>query len=645
MEPTSDTIPAVEAPSGDSVSPLTTEEKPREAVRQGFGLRDTFTPPARDLDREILSERLEKIPEVDQERQYLTGLFGDAINSLGPLGDVIDDLALAFGSGKTEREITENVFQPFIVNQDVSDESILNLVQAVNQSDEFTMEYGPSDEMVRFQEVYDKEGGGFWGFLAGVADSPTVLPSVLVRSFSGLANEESAKAALAANIAGLGAGAAVGATGGPLAPLTVPSGALAGYLASFPLAFSTAGGIQETTMSFVEFLKEELGDKEFNLDNVSEILRDEDKLAELRKRSLLRGLATTTTDYAFAAVLNRSLKAAKTLSGTAKAAVGTAGEAVSGGAGEALARTVAGQEQDVQEILFEATAGLAQAPVTLGQTFIEERVADVEAAKKQRAINSLNETLQNLSPKPSYKLNGGEVSREQLQDMLGRLTDEEFKQVNIEVSDDPELEAALDERVNNIEINSIIPEEIQGDDRARLVTLEKELQKVEGQPGATSKKRFDQIKSEIETILDKYEVAPTTEVAQPTEQVADVEPEITIDAEAVVANTASKVETVKASTQEAEDGATFNLDGSEYTAGGLVVPVISMNTTQENVSPEMILEFVNQNLEKIGDADAVKVGIYKFPNSDQVSIDLNIVIPTENRAVALEFGKLAGQES
>jgi hypothetical protein len=462
MEPTSDTIPAVEAPSGDSVSPLTTEEKPREAVRQGFGLRDTFTPPARDLDREILSERLEKIPEVDQEKQYLTGLFGDAINSLGPLGDVIDDLALAYGEGKTERQITENVFQPFIVNQDVSDESILNLVQAVNQSDEFTMEYGPSDEMVRFQEVYDKEGGGFWGFLAGVADNPTVLPSVLVRSFSGLANEESAKAALAANIAGLGAGAAVGATGGPLAPLTVPSGALAGYLASFPLAFSAAGGIQETTMSFVEFLKEELGDKEFNLENVSEILRDEDKLAELRKRSLLRGVATTTTDFAGAAVLNRSLKAAKTLSGTAKAAIGTAGEAVSGGAGEALARTVAGQEQDVQEILFEATAGLAQAPVTLGQTFIEERVADVEAAKKQRAINSLNETLQNLSPKPSYKLNGGEVSREQLQDMLGRLTDEEFKQVNIEVSDDPELEAALDERVNNIEINSIIPEEIQG---------------------------------------------------------------------------------------------------------------------------------------------------------------------------------------
>ena len=645
MEPTSDTIPAVEAPSGDSVSPLTTEEKPREAVRQGFGLRDTFTPPARDLDREILSERLEKIPEVNQERQYLTGLFGDAINSLGPFGDFIDDMFRSYGKGEARRETVENTFQPIILSGDIADEDISNFVNAVNKSDELVRGYGESDEMLKFNQVYEQEGGGVWGFLAGVSDNPSILPSVLVESFSGMANEESAKAALAANVAGLGAGAAVGATGGPLAPITVPSGALAGYLASFPLAFGAAGGIQETTMSFVEFLKEELGDKEFNLENVSEILRDEDKLAELRKRSLLRGGTIGTVDAMGGAVINKSLKAAKTLSGTAKAAVGTGGEAVTGGAGEALARAAAGQEQDVQEILFEATAGLAQAPVTLGQTFIEESVADVEAAKKQRAINSLNEALQNLSPKSSYKLNGEEVSREQFQDMLGRLTDEEFKQVNIEVSDDPEIEAALDERVNNIEINSIIPEEIQGGDRARLVTLEKELQKVEGKPGATSKKRFDQIKSEIETILDKYEVVPTTEVAQPTEQVADVEPEITIDAEAVVANTASKVETVKASTQEAEDGATFNLDGSEYAAGGLVVPVISMNTTQENVSPEMILEFVNQNLDKIGDADAVKVGIYKFPNSDQVSIDLNIVVPTDNRAVALEFGKLAGQES
>lgn len=93
-----------------------------------------------------------------------------------------------------------------------------------------------------------------------------------------------------------------------------------------------------------------------------------------------------------------------------------------------------------------------------------------------------------------------------------------------------------------------------------------------------------------------------------------------------------------------EDGATFNLDGSTYTGGGLVVPAISFNTTLEDLSKEAIEKFIEENQDKIG-SNSVKVGLYKFKDSNQVSIDLNIVVKPEYRDIALAFGRFAGQES
>ena len=42
------------------------------------------------------------------------------------------------------------------------------------------------------------------------------------------------------------------------------------------------------------------------------------------------------------------------------------------------------------------------------------------------------------------------------------------------------------------------------------------------------------------------------------------------------------------------------------------------------------MSFVKENSESIG-SDMVKVGIYKFPNSDQASIDINIVADRSRR--------------
>jgi len=121
--------------------------------------------------------------------------------------------------------------------------------------------------------------------------------------------------------------------------------------------------------------------------------------------------------------------------------------------------------------------------------------------------------------------------------------------------------------------------------------------------------------------------------------------EIKIDKQSISTNTTEEVDRVKSLSIESEDGATFNLDGKKYDGPGLVVPVISMNTTIEDITPEMISKFVEEHADKIGDFGTVKVGIYKFPNSNQVSIDLNILAPESSRDQAIEFGKMSGQES
>jgi len=110
-------------------------------------------------------------------------------------------------------------------------------------------------------------------------------------------------------------------------------------------------------------------------------------------------------------------------------------------------------------------------------------------------------------------------------------------------------------------------------------------------------------------------------------------------------NTKQELERVKNTPFKEEDGATFNIDGTKYEGGGLIVPISSENTTIDKLSPEMIADFVHDNQNKIGDKDLVKVGIYKFPDSDGASIDLNIVVPAELKNIAVEFGRLAGQES
>jgi hypothetical protein len=148
-----------------------------------------------------------------------------------------------------------------------------------------------------------------------------------------------------------------------------------------------------------------------------------------------------------------------------------------------------------------------------------------------------------------------------------------------------------------------------------------------------------------ETGGERGGVEPIVQGEEVTKEGEATQKEVVIDKNTIQENSKSEVERVKSLTNDVEDGATFNLDGTKYEGKGLIVPVVSKNTTAEEVTPEMISDFVEENKDKIGDNETVKVGIYKFPNSNKVSIDLNILAPESSREQAIEFGKNADQES
>ena len=215
-----------------------------------------------------------------------------------------------------------------------------------------------------------------------------------------------------------------------------------------------------------------------------------------------------------------------------------------------------------------------------------------------------------------------------------------------------------------------MPDNLSVEDQVKSVNLMSEKQRLEKEIDgkdqslvAAQKERITEIDNELQNISkDAFQKQTTGEVpvqpeARVGEEVVQGEPEtrleeitkegqeITIDKPIITTNTTSEVDRVKSVDIEAEDGATFNIDGTKYEGGGLVVPIVSENTTAEEITPEMISDFVEKHSSKIGDQNTVKVGIYKFPNSNKVSIDLNIVAPESSRQQAIEFAKSADQES
>ena len=458
-ESTSDTAPQAPIESGDSASTQIEASLPPVGVK-----------PVIDVSVE------------GAETQYLDGAFGDMVNAIPVIGDVFDDAARAWGQGQATGDLVPISFSMAVGDISMTEENIQAFVNQVTDYDNRMREIGVSDEAESFAATQEANGGGAWGFLSAAYNHPQGLAETLLSSTSGLINKASAENALATVVAGTGAGAATGLIGGPLAPVTSSVGAAGGAALSLAPAMGMAGATVEMAMSFVDFLKEELGEKDFSYENVLPILQDESKLRQIRKRSALRSGTIGLIDGFGGAVLSKGAKAAKAAGKTQARIVSqtAAGEVTTGVGGELLAQVASGQDVDVAEALMEGSVGVIGTPVTLASAALQDA--------------------------GRYKVNGGEVSKKQATELVEDLSDDEVSQVNIEIDNDADLQAEVENKKRRAVVSKDLPKNVSEEDRNRLIDLEMERQNLKGKETLAAETRLTQVENDIRSILEKERV-------------------------------------------------------------------------------------------------------------------------------------------
>ena len=361
-----------------------------------------------------------------------------------------------------------------------------------------------SDEMKDFQKTIDEYGGGVKGFLIGLVTNPSVAPAVVITSMRGMLNKAGA------------AGAATGGIAGSAIPvLGTAAGAIAG---------ATLG--TETSLSFSEFIQEELNDQNMELtaDNVEAIFQDPEAISRIKNKALLRGFTIAAIDAITAKMGGRVIKEGVRTAKRVKAGAKSLGlEMAGGGVGEASARAVTGQEMDVAEIGLEAVS--------------------------PGVITGVNATKAILFP-GKYELGSKELGAKQpvtgkgLIDFLDTATDEQILEADITVTNDKELSAEVDQRVreakagldlkDNYGLNYTKLDEAQAN---KLKKAEADLMKLQGKSFKSflDKKKIKSLETQLDKLSKEYglleevteEVTPEAapEVAEEVTQVEYTAPD------------------------------------------------------------------------------------------------------------------------
>ncbi|QDP54093.1 MAG: hypothetical protein GOVbin1629_29 [Prokaryotic dsDNA virus sp.] len=420
--------------------------------------------------------------------------------------DFFGDLWRAGETGQSQAGVVGEGLEAFLEGKTMSDQDIAEFIDDVNRLNSMP----PSDEMRDFNRVYESNGGGFFGWLKGVAENPTIAPQLLVSSVSAMFNPASFTAAAGV----IGTGTAVGAVGGAgFGGIGAIPGAIGGFISSLPFAVGAAGATLETGLAFAEFLQEEISKKglQFDREGVKAVLNDADAMFNIRSKAAGRGLVIGVIDRYTAGLGGSAVKGiGKSALATGKQATkagrratklkqtgAAAGiEAVGGSTGEAAARLATGQEMDAAEIGFEGIAGLSSTPVTMAYGL---------------AKNPFSGT---------YKINGEVRTGEEMVEFITKASDKDFAGMKFEIKNDPELKAAAEKRKKELKKKNNVVKDLKltlgqvdkktGDE---IVDLQIELDGIEENPSNNfiGKRRQKQRKAEIEARLEQLTENITTE--------------------------------------------------------------------------------------------------------------------------------------
>ena len=222
----------------------------------------------------------EILPKVSFDKLNATEVekFTDKyIPALNPVADFLGDMWRAGKQGWAQSGVVDPVFELFEKGGNISDEDI----QAYLDANKEASSQMQSDEMRSFNKIYTENGKGVYGFLKGVVENPTILPTLLVSSVATQAGSlRSDEVRTAAALAGwywccckVVLMDLVGTVTGGMA------GLIGGGAASM-----------EAALTFSELLQEEVGE-DLSKEKIRAILEDPEKLKDLKKKAVGRGIA------------------------------------------------------------------------------------------------------------------------------------------------------------------------------------------------------------------------------------------------------------------------------------------------------------------------------------------------------------------
>lgn len=477
--------------------------------------KDDFTLGPTDMDLPSEEASSDISPEISKEYEKSSFQAKDYLGEF--LGGAID---AGVRQGKTAEETMELIYQ----GKDVSEEDLQEYVAAVRRM----QEDGPSKDMIEFQKIAEENGGGFMGFITALGSGETSVRAaseVALTSFAGMITAGiDAKEELAA---GTGAVAATGATlgavagGGIFTPVTASAGAVSGSIAG---AMGAAGGLLETSMSYTEFLKEELEkrDLEFNPENIRTVLNDDEARGSIRNRALTRGAVVGIVDAMSAGLAGAAAKGVTKTVGSAAttagrmikkgSAVATAGaiESVGGGVGEATARLAAGQEMDAIDIGFEIIGGAPKGLLT-------GPIGILRAGKQS-----------------GYSINGEVVTKDVMSNVLKTATPEQLSEMKVSIQNDDVASSILKAKQDRYNVEQNLPDDIPESNIEEVIDLEIKKKNLEGKNSVSAKNRIKEIEKKIVEKSQPVEQEQVVEQEQAVKQEQTIEQEQTVEQEQAV---------------------------------------------------------------------------------------------------------------
>ena len=447
-----------------------------------------------------------------------------------------EDMLTAVRGGSTVGSSVGEAFDVYRQGRKISDEDLQSFVDAAK-----AIENNPeTNESASWRKDTKKHGGGALGGFMSLLENPGYIPQFIASSLSTLASSlfDSEEVA-GATAAGAGGGAAIGSgIGAAAGTIGGPIGNLLGYIGGAGAGAVGGGmaglvGAMETGLTLTDLLRDELGEKEFNKENIRALLNNKDVMDRVKSRSLARGLTIGAIEgltfglsrgvggkiLASAATKGAiGLSKAGLKTGAKVAAATTAVEAVGGAGGEALGMLAAGQELKGEEILLE---GIGEG----------------------KGVFNTSDFVRSALTKSSYKLNKEEVSAAKIREIIDNpnTSKADLAKMNIEITGDNTFDNFVKQKQNNAAIDTQIDARITDKaDRKKLVELE--LKRRKAQADVKKDGAFEvvdaaanllEVELEIKALLNKYEGAvgfgQTTEAKEVAKTIRDISLSKTIE--------------------------------------------------------------------------------------------------------------------